>query len=317
MISIIIPVFNASKYLKETVLSVMNQDYKDIEIILINDGSTDDSLSICKELQLMDSRIIVISQENEGVSAARNHGKKVAKGEYILFIDADDFLEKDMISTLYQKAVETEADIVSCGAAIVKDGKVIREEFGTNELYIYDKIEALKFFLIGNRVNIGVWTKLFKKSLVDDIEYQSDIRINEDKLFIFEALMRAEKYVVYDVSKYQYIQREDSATRTFDSRWFDTIDVADQMLEEIKENQRELLFWAQINQIKVYYWLILMLYRNKNAIDTYKEQYDRTVKVLKNAKLLKIRKYLTKNMWLQILLLKISEPLLRFIKERG
>lgn len=317
MISVIIPVYNASKYIQETVQSVLNQDYEDMEIILVNDGSTDDSLSICNHLKETDRRIKVIDQKNAGVSTARNNGMKAAQGEYLLFIDADDLLEKDMVSTLYNKAVETGADLVSCGAAIVKDGVVIKEEFGTNQLYTYNNEEALKFFLIGNRVNIGVWTKLFKKSLVEDIEFRKDIRINEDKLFIFEALMKAQKYVVYDVSKYQYIQRESSATRTFDDRWFDTIDVADQMVEIIRKEKSGLLFWAQINQIKVYYWLILMMYRNKSSIDTYADQYKRTVKLLKTAKLFQMRKYLPRNMWLQIMLLKISEPLLRFIKVKG
>ena len=317
MISIIIPVYNAANYLQDTVQSVLNQDYQDMEIILVNDGSTDHSLALCKEMQLKDTRIKVIDQKNAGVSVARNNGMKASKGEYLLFIDADDLLEKDMVSTLYNKAVETGADIVSCGAALVKDGVVIREEFGTNKLYTYNNEEALKFFLIGNRVNIGVWTKLFKRSVIEGIEYRKDIRINEDKLFIFEALLRVNKYVVYDVSKYKYIQRESSATRTFDARWFDTIDVADQMVEIIRNEKSDLLFWAQINQIKVYYWLILMMYRNKKSIDEYADQYRRTVKLLKTAKLFKIRKYVSRNMWIQILMLKISEPLLRFMKAKG
>lgn len=317
MISIIIPVYNAGEFLRETVLSVLEQDYKAIELILVNDGSKDDSLSICNELKASDDRIIVIDQPNAGVSTARNNGLKAAKGEYVLFIDADDLLEKDMVSTLYNKAIETSADIVSCGAALIKDGVVIKEEFGTNKLYTYDNEEALKFFLIGNKVNIGVWTKLFKKSLIDDLEFRKNIRINEDKLFIFEALMKANKYVVYDVSKYKYIQRNSSATRTFDSRWFDTIDVADLMFDTIKSKKGSLEFFAKINQIKVYYWLLLMMYRNKNSLTEYKEQYNRTVKVLKNAKLFKIRKFLPRNMWLQIMLLKISEPLLRKIKVKG
>lgn len=317
MISIIIPVYNAGEFLRETVWSVLEQDYKAIELILVNDGSKDDSLSICNELKASDDRIIVIDQPNAGVSTARNNGLKAAKGEYVLFIDADDLLEKDMVSTLYNKAIETSADIVSCGAALIKDGVVIKEEFGTNKLYTYDNEEALKFFLIGNKVNIGVWTKLFKKSLIDDLEFRKNIRINEDKLFIFEALMKANKYVVYDVSKYKYIQRNSSATRTFDSRWFDTIDVADLMFDTIKSKKGSLEFFAKINQIKVYYWLLLMMYRNKNSLTEYKEQYNRTVKVLKNAKLFKIRKFLPRNMWLQIMLLKISEPLLRKIKVKG
>lgn len=317
MISIIIPVYNAAEYLEETVQSVLNQDYREFEIILVNDGSKDNSLEICQKLKDSDERIKIINQDNSGVSTARNNGMNAAKGEYVLFIDADDLLEKDMLSTLYNKAIETDADIVSCGAAIVKDGVIIREEFGTNKQYEYTNEEALKFFLIGSKVNIGVWTKLFKKSLIEGISYRKDIRINEDKLYIFEALMNADKYIVYDVSKYNYIQRESSATRTFDERWFDTIDVADEMLEIIKKEKRDLQFWAEINQVKVYYWLLLMMYRNKTSLKEYANQYKRTVKLLKSAKLFKMKEYLPRNMWMQILLLKISEPLLRTIKVKG
>lgn len=317
MISVIIPVYNSEKYLKSTIQSVIEQDYRDIEIILVNDGSTDDSLSICKQLQSDDSRIHIINQENSGVSAARNNGIRHAHGEYLIFIDADDLMDKDMLSVLYEKAIETDADIVSCGAAIVKDGMVIREEFGTNKLYTYSRDEAIKFFLIGNNVNIGVWTKLFKAKTIKGIEYDKAIRINEDKLFIFEALMKAEKYVVYDVSKYNYIQREVSATRKFDDRWFDTLDVADYMLELIKKEKPELLRWAEINQIKVYYWLLLMLFRNHDAVEMYSKQYNRVVCLLKKAKLLKISKYISRNMFLQILLIKVSEPLFKRIKGRG
>ena len=122
MISVIIPVYNSEKYLKAAIQSVIEQDYRDIEMILVNDGSTDDSLSICKQLQSNDSRIHIINQENSGVSAARNNGIRHAHGEYLIFIDADDLMDKDMLSVLYEKAIETDADIVSCGAAIVKDG---------------------------------------------------------------------------------------------------------------------------------------------------------------------------------------------------
>ena len=129
--------------------------------------------------------------------------------------------------------------------------------------------------------------------------------------------MKAEKYVVYDVSKYNYIQRDVSATRKFDERWFDTLDVADYMLGVIKKEKPKLLPWAEINQIKVYYWLLLMLYRNHDAVERYSKQYNRVVCLLKKAKLLKISKYISRNMFLQILLLKVSEPLFKRIKGRG
>lgn len=317
MISVIVPVYNAEKYIRETIHSILNQDFADFEILLINDGSKDKSLEICNELALKYPQIRVFEQKNSGVSAARNKGLLEARGEYIAFADADDLLEKDMLSTLYNCAKEYNADVVSCGAGLVEDGKIIKEEYGTNTIKVYDSNEALKFFLAGNRVNIGVWTKLFKKDLIKDITFLKDKRINEDKLFIFEALMKANKFVVYDVTKYLYCKREGSATtKVFDARWFDSLDIADIMQERISNEKPELEFFSRVNQVKSYYWILLKIYRTNGVIKEYSMQYKRVVKLLKTTKIWNMKKYLSKNMFLQIILLKISEPLMRIMKTK-
>lgn len=317
MISIIVPVYNAEKYLAETIQSIMAQDYQNFELILINDGSKDRSLDICNEFAQRYLQIRVIDQKNSGVSAARNKGLLEAKGEYIAFADADDLMENDMLSALIKCADEYGADVVSCGAGLVEDGKIVKEEYGTNTLTEYDSNEALKFFLIGNRVNIGVWTKLFKKELLEGITFSADKRINEDKLFIFDALMKANKFVVHDVTKYLYCKREESATtRAFDDRWFDSLDIADEILERIGKEKKDLSMYAQVNQIKSYYWILLKMYRTQGVMDAYAEQYQRVVAKLKKSNVWALRKYLTKNMFTQILLLQISEPLLRKMKQK-
>lgn len=318
MISIIVPVYNAEKYLRETIHSILNQDFCDFELLLINDGSKDKSLEICNEVAQKYPQIRVFNQKNSGVSAARNKGLLEAKGEYISFVDADDLLEADMLGVLYRCAKEYNADVVSCGAGLVEDGKIVKEEYGTNTLKIYDSNEALKFFLTGNKVNIGVWTKLFKKKLIEDITFLNDKRINEDKFFIFEALMKANKYVVYDVTKYLYCKREGSATtRKFDERWFDSLDIADIIHERIISEKPQLEFFSRINQVKSYYWILLKMYRTNGVIKEYSVQYNRVVKLLKTIKIWDMKKYLSKNMVLQIVLLKISEPLMRMLKTKN
>lgn len=318
MISVVVPVYNAEKYLKETIQSILDQDFTDIEIILINDGSKDSSLEICLDYGKKYPNIRVINQKNSGVSAARNRGLQEAAGEYILFVDADDILKADMLSTLYECATAYKADIVSCGAGLVENDKIVKEEYGTNTLIEYDKEHALKFFLIGNQVNIGVWTKLFKRELIKDIKFPEDKKINEDKLFIFEALLRTDKFVVNDVTKYLYYKREDSATtRAFDKRWFDSLDIADYIFDEIKVKKPELEYYACINKVKSYYWMLLKMYRTTGCISSYYEEYQRVVEYLKKSPVLKMKQYLTANMFMQILLLKISEPLLRKIKQKG
>ena len=138
MISVIVPVYNAEKYIKQTVEAIQNQDYQELEILLINDGSKDNSLRICQEIARADDRVRVFDQTNCGVSKTRNRGLLEARGEYIAFADADDNLEKDMLSTLYDCMQQYHADIVSCGAGVVENGRIIKEEYGTNTLTEYD-----------------------------------------------------------------------------------------------------------------------------------------------------------------------------------
>ena len=114
-ISVIVPVYNCKKYIKKCVDSIINQTFKDLEIILIDDGSTDESGKICDELKLKDSRIKVIHQENKGVSAARNEGVKASSGDYISFVDGDDYLSEDMYEFLYDNLKKSGADISVCG----------------------------------------------------------------------------------------------------------------------------------------------------------------------------------------------------------
>lgn len=318
MISVIVPVYNAEKYIKQTVEAIQNQDYQELEILLINDGSKDNSLRICQEIARADDRVRVFDQANCGVSKARNRGLQEARGEYIAFADADDNLEKDMLSTLYDCMQQYHADIVSCGAGVVENGRIIKEEYGTNTLTEYDTDHALQYFLSGQKVNIGVWTKLFRRELLQDIQFMEDKKINEDKLFIFDALLKADKFVVKDVTKYYYCKREGSATtREFDQRWFDSLDITDMMEQKILKEKPQLKYYAQINRVKSYYWLLLKMYRTSGCIRSYPEQYQRIVSYLKKTPVWKMKQYLTSNMLLQIILLKVSEPLLRKMKQKG
>lgn len=130
MISVIIPIYNVEEYLEKCVNSVLNQTYSDLEIILVDDGSTDNSGKICDELKNKDNRIIVIHQENQGLSAARNAGIAKALGEYIAFVDSDDYIMEDMYETLYKNLEKTDADISICKYQYVKKQQKIDFRFG-------------------------------------------------------------------------------------------------------------------------------------------------------------------------------------------
>ena len=140
-VSVIIPVYNVEKYLRECLNSVINQTLKDIEIILVDDGSTDSSLSICQEYAKKDDRIIVLTQQNQGAAVARNNGIKIAKGEYLSILDSDDYFDLSMLEKLYNKAVKDDLDITICRAQALNDldKKISDMQYSVKEKYLPNK----------------------------------------------------------------------------------------------------------------------------------------------------------------------------------
>lgn len=190
LISIIIPIYNTSKYLSQCVNSILNQSYRNLEIILVNDASTDNSLAICKKYKELDKRIILIDKEkNEGVEKARLAALEVATGEFFCFIDSDDWLEKDALSVMYEKALETKADYVEIGMQRVLDkhklikAKTFPSITGLIQLpNLFDKY-YLSFFGV-NLLSINIWGKLYKAEIVKaHIPRLSGLRMGEDLYF--------------------------------------------------------------------------------------------------------------------------------------
>lgn len=204
MISVIIPVYNAQKYLRECVNSVRCQTCSDLQILLINDGSTDSSGMICDALAAEDSRIQVIHQPNRGVSAARNAGLKAAVGDLISFIDADDTLDADMYEYLVRLMEEHDADIAHCAYRHIV-GDEVRLIHDTKLIYPQTREEALQC-LVGSRLFVGsLWNKLYRHDVLDGLLFDENIKINEDILYNYYAFKNARKTVFADVAKYNYI----------------------------------------------------------------------------------------------------------------
>lgn len=168
-ISVIIPVYNAGNYIVDTLNSVLQQTLKDIEVIVVNDGSNDQSLVECYRLQEIDKRIIIINQDNQGVSKARNVGKQNATGDYIIFIDADDELDCRMLEILYTQARKTDSDISVCGVdRIFEKKQEEKKKYHCN----YEEItvdQAIEWLLLGQKIESGAWNKLFKASTIEDL----------------------------------------------------------------------------------------------------------------------------------------------------
>ena len=212
LISIIVPVYNAEKYLKATVDSLLCQSYEYIEIILVDDGSSDSSPAICDEYAQMDSRVRVIHKPNGGVSSARNAALDIANGVYVGFCDSDDTVEPNTYELMLDNLMREGADVSVCGFNFVYPDRKEQSEGG--ESVVLDGKNALSSMLVGKHFEGHLWDKLFSRTLIGDIRMAEDIQVYEDMLFVFSVMMNAER-VVYDPTPcYNYYMREDSACHT-------------------------------------------------------------------------------------------------------
>ncbi len=212
LISVVVPVYNVEGYLSATVDSLLAQSYENIEILLVDDGSTDNSPAVCDEYASRDSRVRVIHKQNGGVSSARNAALDIARGEYIAFCDSDDTVEPDIYERLYKSLVENEADISVCGFSFIYPDKKISSDRGN--IINLDCEQALSGMLIGRHFEGHLWNKLFLRSLIGDIRMDTDIHVYEDLLFVFSVMMRAGR-VCYDSTPcYNYYMRESSVCHT-------------------------------------------------------------------------------------------------------
>lgn len=235
-LSIIIPVYNCEKYLPNCLESVLNQTWKKFEVILINDGSEDCSGQICEDYAKKDNRIKVIHQDNHGVSYARNVGLKVATGDVISFIDGDDILESNMYELLIKAMQEYETDISHCGYKHIV-GQEVRLVHDTKCVLIQSQTEALDCLVGGRIFGGGLWSKLFRKELLDGITFKENLKINEDILFNFEAFRKAKKTVFIDYALYNYIAHIGTSAvfKTSDEKKLkDACEVSRKMYEELK-----------------------------------------------------------------------------------
>ena len=208
LISLIIPVYKVEKYLEKCIQSVINQTYENLQIILVDDGSPDNCGKICDEYAKKDHRIEVIHKSNGGLSDARNKGLEIAKGEYIGFVDSDDYIEADMYEVLYNLLKQYNADVSICNFYTVSQGKISikNADNGINE---YNRIEILKEILLDKNIQSYAWNKLYKKELFDEIKYPIGKKY-EDIGTTFYLLEKCNKVVVTGKSEYYYINRQDS-----------------------------------------------------------------------------------------------------------
>lgn len=236
-ISVIVPCYNIESYLPRCIESILAQTYKNLEVILISDGSTDGTDEVIREYAKKDSRIIPVFKQNSGVSDTRNRGLDIATGDYIGFVDGDDYIEPEMYETLLKNAIENNADISHCGYQMVFPSRV-DYYYNTGKKVIQDNKKGIRDIIVGDYVEPSPCIKIYRKNIINNLRMPPDIKINEDVIFNFYAFVNSQKSVYEDLPFYHYILRKGSAatSKINQNKLFDPVRVRKEIFEYSLKN---------------------------------------------------------------------------------
>lgn len=312
LISIIVPVYKVEKYLEKCVKSILKQTYTNLEIILVDDGSPDKCGQLCDELSKIDGRIIVFHKENGGLSDARNYGVERANGEYIGFVDSDDYIHESMYEELYKAIKKSRTAIAECGVTRVYKN-ILRPHYeGEDYFLVLDREGYLKEYLENKRLYGSAWCKLIHKDLAKKIEFPTG-KIYEDAFYTLELLKTIDKYTLISGNYYYYYIRENSiTTRPFSSKDMDYIEIMNQIQDYTLSNfpifKEQLLVRLSFAYISIFNQLLEVdNYKNKKEYKVLKNKLkDSCFKVLVNKKA-------PRNLKAAILLLRINEKLYKYV----
>lgn len=293
-ISIVVPVYNASKTLCRCIDSIMSQDFTDFELILIDDGSSDNSFEICQEYAQKDSRIISIHQENAGPSTARNHGILIAKGEFINFIDSDDYVESDYLASFEMLNLSEEIDIVFCGmVADYKNGTKHAMRLPVMQCMGKDNIAAFVYKIHSLGMIGWVCNKIYRTHIIkeNNLSFDSSIRIREDQIFTLEYLHYIKGAKSTDAAKYHYVIHEGSLISA-SKNYIEYQKIALRVLENFRYFSEHKELWKYCNQsyLDEYLTGIGAVRKDTNYSSEEKERFlKECVCYVKNNKVLNLR----------------------------
>lgn len=222
LISLIVPIYKVEAYLDRCVRSLVAQTYQNLEIILVDDGSPDNCPAMCDAWAERDSRITVIHKENGGLSDARNAGMEIAAGEYIAFVDSDDWVSVHYIEALYRAVQKTGAEIAACDVVVAYDENTQVPPLDTS-LRLCSAEEAIGDILRGSGFRAVAWNKLYRKSILENERYPVG-KFHEDEFFTYRILAKAKKLVYVDCGLYFYYQRPDSIMNSVSMKHLDALD---------------------------------------------------------------------------------------------
>lgn len=280
-ISIIVPVYNVEAYLERCVESILKQTYTNLEILLVNDGSTDKSGELCDKLALRDHRIRVIHKENGGLSDARNRGIDEASSNLIGFIDSDDYIDEDMYETLYRQMVASKADLSMCGHYDVYH-QIPEKQVAKIKTWELMPEEAIKMVMEAKILSVTAVNKLYKKALFEQLRFRIG-KIAEDAFIMVDLIHQCSKIVATNEKKYYYVHRENSiTTQKFSLKFLNVIEAYEQNAKIISENYPDLYDVAIMRLNWAYFYVLDRLLVDNDFKDKVLE--DRLISYLKKNK---------------------------------
>lgn len=269
LLSVIVPVYNTEIYLERCIDSIISQTYKNLEIILVDDGSTDRSGIICDEYKQKDERIRVVHQKNAGPSAARNCGLDIARGKYIGFVDSDDYIAADMYENL-QRCMKAGIDITCCGTISIRKSKSI-VCCKMNRQRIFNTEEAIFELLKGDFISFAVWDKLFRKSVIGNSRFPQK-RLCEDLPFTYQVIKKSKKVIHIGNTEYFYCYRENSRSKSdFSLKRLDYIFFTRDIYRDVNRMFPQLSKIAEYRYFINMDYLICQIENSRNKKDYVKE----------------------------------------------
>ena len=301
LVTIVVPVYNVEKYIERCLNSIIGQTYNNLEILVVNDGTEDKSMEICKRIQLKVSRIKIINQKTAGLSAARNTGIRNASGKYICFIDSDDFVNKEYVRLLLNSLIENDTDISVCDFLYINEkGYTWSKKVKKNT--VYSSIEAIRDLLVGiQNTEIMTWNKMYKLNLFKDNNiYFPEGKLHEDNFTTYKLYYYSRSISMIQNKLYYYLQRNNSIMgKNFNTRRMDILQAIKETKEFFKEKNVNLDM-----ELECYEAIIKINILNNMITDNfYGEEKNKIINDIKNNKRKFIKnKYINKKVKLLIFL---------------
>ena len=287
LISVMIPAYNAEKYIGECLESLKNQTYENIEVVIVNDGSKDQTQSICEKYVSEDNRFRLINQENGGEGAARNRGLQESKGKYLCFVDADDHVYPEFVENMHKMQQEYQAGMVICGFTELKGDQVINETSG--EIEVMNQEDAMEKLLREDSFKGYVWNKMFDMDIIraQNLQFNVSLAVWTDVLFVFQYMLHIQKVVFNPKPMYYYIYLESSVSHAANhvlavDKSYSAIRAKEQMVDNIPDGYDKVKKQLAVRFVKS----SLAVIRNVgySGAETTSEYYRNSISLIKKYK---------------------------------